>query len=133
MQLMHAVACTTLLPLQEQQLRTGADVRLFSKIRFVSFILIIGSVLSAQTPMGTAFTYQGRLAGGGSPASGTDDLLFRLYDGSAAGNQVGNTFPLDDITVTNGLFTTKMDFGAVFTGNRRWLEIVLSRDACIIY
>lgn len=37
---------------------------------------------AAQEPVpdGTAFTYQGRLMDGGSPANGSYDLEFRLYD-----------------------------------------------------
>jgi hypothetical protein len=36
----------------------------------------------AGLAQGTAFTYQGRLNNGGSPASGLYDLRFTIYDSS---------------------------------------------------
>ncbi|MFB0537257.1 MAG: tail fiber domain-containing protein [Anaerolineae bacterium] len=79
-------------------------------------------VLQAQ--MGTSFTYQGRLTDGGSPANGTYDFRFRLYDAASGGTQVGSTVTKGDVTVTDGLFTVQLDFGSgVFTGDARYLEI----------
>jgi hypothetical protein len=46
------------------------------------------SFASAQTPVGTAFTYQGRLTAAGSPANGSYDLRFILYDALVGGAQV---------------------------------------------
>jgi len=37
--------------------------------------------------------------------------------------QVGSTIALDDVTVTDGLFTVQLDFGAVFDGTALYLEI----------
>ncbi len=73
---------------------------------------------------GTAFTYQGRLDYGGTPANGIYDLRFTIYDADAAGATVGSTFSTNGVAVSNGLFTVTLDFGAgVFTGPARWLEI----------
>jgi hypothetical protein len=78
----------------------------------------------AQTPVGTAFTYQGRLSDGGIAPTGSFDLQFRLFDASAAGNPVGSTVTLPSVMVTGGHFTIKLNFGAsAFTGSARWLEI----------
>jgi hypothetical protein len=78
----------------------------------------------AQTPVGTAFTYQGRLIEAGAPATGSYDLEFRVYDASAAGMQTGPTVVKEDVNVTNGLFTVTLEFGGgVFTGSARWLAI----------
>ena len=41
--------------------------------------------------MGTAFTYQGRLTDGGSPADGEYDFRFRLYDAAS-----GDRLPVSD-------------------------------------
>lgn len=84
---------------------------------------VLGVPASAQTPLGTAFSYQGRLSDDGSPAGGPFDLQFVLYDGPAGGNQVGPILQLSDVAVTQGLFTVTLDFGAVFAGSRRWLEV----------
>jgi hypothetical protein len=78
---------------------------------------------SAQGPIGTAFTYQGRLTDGGVPANGTYDFEFKLYNAASGGTQVGVTVTKDDVTVTDGLFSVELDFGAVFDGTALWLEI----------
>jgi hypothetical protein len=78
----------------------------------------------ALTAVGSAFTYQGRLTDAGSPANGTYDFQFILYDALTGGTQIGTTQAVNDLQVTNGLFTTTLDFGATaFDGNARWLEI----------
>jgi len=73
--------------------------------------------------VGTAFTYQGRLTDGGSPAEGEYDFKFKLYDADADGNPLG-AVTRDDVTLTNGLFTVQLDFGpGLFEGEARWLAI----------
>jgi hypothetical protein len=80
--------------------------------------------LGVQAPVGTSFTYQGRLTDGGTPANGAYDFEFKLYDAVSGGGQVGSTVTKDDVTVTDGLFTVQLDFDSgVFNGDARWLEI----------
>ena len=43
-------------------------------------ILILLATVNALQAQGTAFTYQGRLNDGGSPATGNYDLTFALYN-----------------------------------------------------
>ena len=75
--------------------------------------------LSTSYAQGTAFTYQGRLDSGGSPASGIYDLRFAIYDAGTAGNLVAGPVTDAATAVSNGLFTVTLDFGAgVFTGPR---------------
>jgi hypothetical protein len=75
---------------------------------------------------GTAFTYQGRLAENGVPASGIYDLRLMIHDALSAGNAVGSVVTNSATSVSNGLFTVALDFGAgVFDGNARWLEIAV--------
>src|ERR1035438_7300703 len=78
---------------------------------------------STARAQGTAFTYQGRLNSGANPASGTYDLTFALFSVSSGAGQVGNTVTNTATLVSNGLFTTTLDFGANFPGADRWLEI----------
>ena len=74
--------------------------------------------------VGSGFTYQGYLTDGGSPANGTYDFEFRLYDDPDTGTQVGSTVTVDDKTVTDGLFMVELDFGSgAFNGEARYLEI----------
>ncbi len=74
-------------------------------------------------PVGTAFTYQGRLKSAGQPASGNYDLRFALYDAASGNGLIGSPLTNSPVTVTNGNFTALLDFGAVFAGDARWLEI----------
>jgi hypothetical protein len=74
------------------------------------------------TPSGTAFTYQGRLNDGGSPANGVYDLTFSLYDGEPT--LLAGPITNSAVVVTNGLFATAPDFGSnVFNGTGYWLGI----------
>lgn len=86
------------------------------------------SALALAQPLPTAFTYQGMLDQSGAPASGVFDLRFRLYDSAAGGTQVGSTLCIDNMTVSGGRFAATLDFGAVFAGQRRWLEIEVRAD-----
>jgi hypothetical protein len=74
---------------------------------------------------GTAFTYQGRLNVAGAAANGLYDFQFQAFDGpNAVNNAVSLLIPVNAVPVTNGLFTTTIDFGGgVFTGPARWLQI----------
>jgi hypothetical protein len=77
-----------------------------------------------QSLMGTAFTYQGRLIDGGNLANGEYDFEFKLYDAPSDGTQIGSTVTVEDVTVIDGLFTVKLDFGSgAFRGDARYLEI----------
>ena len=58
----------------------------------------------AQT---TAFNYQGSLNSGGSPASGSHDFEFALFDAPVGGAQLGSTLTQNGVAVTNGIFGVK--------------------------
>jgi trimeric autotransporter adhesin len=71
----------------------------------------------------TVFTYQGRLGDSGNPVNGIYDFRFRL-DADASGNTILATVLTNAIPVSNGLFTTTIDFGAnYFNGSNYWLEV----------
>ncbi|HEX5692770.1 MAG TPA: hypothetical protein VFX76_22310, partial [Roseiflexaceae bacterium] len=73
-----------------------------------------------------AFTYQGVLKNGATVANGNFDLQFKLFDAAAAGSQIGSTIIQAPVTVTDGLFQTSLDFGALaLSGDERWLEIAV--------
>jgi hypothetical protein len=81
------------------------------------------SALLFAAPLGTAFTYQGRLSDGGTPANGTYDLKFTLYDAASGGVQVGPLVSTNGLAVGGGLFTVALNFGNVFTNTACWLQI----------
>ena len=73
---------------------------------------------------GTGFTYQGRLTDSGGAANGIYDLRFTIYAAPVGGTAVGGPVTNAATGVSNGLFTTTVDFGVgVFTGAERWLGI----------
>src|ERR1043166_5023680 len=82
-------------------------------------VLIVGSI-SGQT---TEFSYQGSLKDGGTAANGNYDFEFALFDMLSGGNQVGPTIARNSVPVANGIFTVKLDFGLVFPGADRYMEI----------
>jgi hypothetical protein len=75
----------------------------------------------AQQPI----TYQGFLRVNGLPANGEFDFRFRLFDSATGTNQVGTTVIADDKQVRQGFYTVVLDFGNVWTGGQRWLEIAI--------
>jgi hypothetical protein len=86
--------------------------------------------MEAVTALGSGFSYQGRLTDAGSPANGAYDLRFILYDAETGGAQVGSTVEKGDVAVTNGLFSTDLDFGAsAFNGDARWIELAIRPGA----
>ena len=79
-------------------------------------------VPTALAQVGSAFTYQGQLVQSGEPANGSYDFQFLLYSQESGGTPwVGNTQERT-LVVTDGIFTTELDFPAEpFTGANRWL------------
>ena len=75
-------------------------------------------------PVGTAFTYQGRLIDSGNAANGLYDVEFGLFADPTNGPPVAGSVALSAIPVTNGLFAAEVDFGtAIFAGSARWLQL----------
>src|SRR5262245_8814478 len=89
--------------------------------------LVAAVTVSTQSaPLGSAFTYQGRLEDGGAPAHGLYDFHFGLADAASGGGYIGTPSSLAAVAVSNGIFTVTIDFGAgAFAGDERWLEIAV--------
>lgn len=114
--------------------RPNRNHRLFRRTALLTLGTVLGLAFSAsaQTLVGTAFTYQGRLTDGGGAANGSYDLQFKLFDAAAGGSQVGATVTLADQAVTDGLFTVELDFGnTAFQGAARWLQVEVRPGADI--
>ena len=87
-------------------------------------LIVWSAKVSQAAPMGTAFTYQGRLIDANNAADGLYDLQFKLYDVNVAGTQKGSTINTGEVDVIDGYFTVSLDFGSgIFDGNDRWLQI----------
>ena len=90
----------------------------------LAFSLQPSAFLQAASPLGTAFTYHGRLQLAGVPVSGSYDFLFRLHDAPIGDHPVGPLLSTNAVPVSDGLFLATLDFGeGVFTGEARWLQI----------
>jgi len=99
------------------------DMRnLFVALAMLSVLTIQPATAFAQ---GTAFSYQGQLSVSGSPANGSFDLTFTIYDSTNnPGNVIGGSVTNSSTAVSNGLIVVTLDFGSgVFTGPALWLEI----------
>ncbi|MBI4580897.1 MAG: hypothetical protein HY718_14410, partial [Planctomycetes bacterium] len=94
-------------------------------------LFVTGAWAWGATPLGTAFTYQGKLELDGAPVNNTSpgcELRFSLWDDPSAGTQLGSTQTLTNVSVTKGLFTVELNGGGQFgpdalNGEARWLEI----------
>ena len=98
-------------------------------------ILLTLSILNLQPSTAfaqgtTAFTYQGQLRDGGTNANGTYTMIFKLYDAAGGGNQIGGGIT-NSPALANGLFTVNLDFGNVFNGSARWLDITVQSGSDI--
>ncbi len=90
---------------------------------------VSGNPQSPSTALGSGFTYQGQLTQNGSPVTDQCDIAFRLYNAASGPAQIGNAIT-QTVVVTNGLFTTGLDFGVnAFDGNARWLDMQVSCPA----
>lgn len=93
------------------------------------FAGLISTAAFAQAPITTAFAYQGRLNVNGSPANGQYDFRFQLSDAPTLGFLLA-TQDIENVQVTNGLFTVQLDFGAAhFERDARWLAIGVREGA----
>ena len=92
--------------------------------------LSVGVYSANAAQLGTGFTYQGELTVSGAPANGEFDFEFALFDALSGGVETGSTLFLDDVTVTNGVFTVELDFGAgPFAGDQQWVDIAVRNGA----
>src|SRR5262245_59263855 len=96
----------------------------------IGLMLLLAAVRTDITaaPLGTAFTYHGRLTDGPNLVNGTVPMVFTLWDDPALGSTVGSPSSVPaNVSVASGLFTIDLDFGpAAFSGDARWLEITVN-------
>ena len=111
-------------------------MKVIKKLKFAA-LAALAVAAAALVPLAgraqtTAFTYQGRLTENGVPANGSNDLTFTLYTAPTNGATVGTSNVVNDLAVSNGLFTVTLDYGAsAFDGSGRWLQIAARSGASI--
>ncbi|MHC4691813.1 MAG: hypothetical protein ACYS67_03655 [Planctomycetota bacterium] len=97
-----------------------------SKKMFTILVLVLVLWLTnagKAAPMGTAWTYQGRLMDANFPADGIYDFIFGLFGSQEGPSELG-ALTIHNLDVIDGYFTVELDFGSdVFDGSERWLQI----------
>lgn len=103
--------------------------RTFSVTWSLRALLALALLAPLARAQSTAFTYQGQLQSGGAPSQGLHDFRFKLFDAPTGGTQQGATQCVDNVLVTDGVFTTTVDVGAQFTTTgQRFIEIDVRPD-----
>ncbi|HZR19529.1 MAG TPA: tail fiber domain-containing protein [Verrucomicrobiae bacterium] len=95
--------------------------------------LLLSASVGIAAPLGTAFTYQGKLSRGSTAATGYFDFSFALFDSASGGAQHGSSIELSAVPVASGSFTATLDFGNAFDGNACWLMISVKTNAAANY
>ncbi len=82
------------------------------------------STVSADQGCAT-ITYQGRLNDGAAAANGQYDLQFQAFDAEIGGTSQSGPITVENVQVTNGVFTVPLKFGSALSNNfnTRFLEI----------
>jgi hypothetical protein len=111
-----------------QSIKPGPSMKPNPLLLIVAALCSISAFSNAASAQGTAFTYQGRLNVGGSPANGSYDITFWLCTASEGGFTIAPPATSSAVGVTNGLFTTTVDFGNVLRGTSNWLQIAVSTN-----
>ncbi|HEY1662880.1 MAG TPA: tail fiber domain-containing protein [Verrucomicrobiae bacterium] len=97
-----------------------------NRINFLIVLFLLSISLHHASAQGTtAFTYQGQLHDNGTNANGNYTMIFSLYDSAGGNNQIGSTITTS-ATLANGLFSVNLDFGNVFNGSARYLDITVT-------
>ena len=93
----------------------------------IGFGLLFQPHAGSQTPLGTAFTFDGHLKRDGKLLDGHFDLDFKLFDAATDGKLLGSNSKAS-VVVDHGDFRILLDFGpGVFTGDVRWIEVSVRR------
>ena len=79
-----------------------------------------------DTPLGTAFTYQGFLVFRDTYYNGSCDFQFTVFNAGSGGAPLTDPIERVNVPIRNGYFTVQLDFGQnIFNGTKRWLAIAV--------
>lgn len=100
-----------------------------SAIRAASRALLVLAAtagMASALPLSSAFTYQGELYDSGVPAVGSYDFRFTPYVDAANPVLLGPPVVVEDVVVSDGVFTAQVDFGPdFFVGDAVYLEVAV--------
>ena len=102
----------------------SAEALMKANMHLILTMLALFVCVNLAAAQGTAFTYQGHLQNNGSSANGTYNFKFALFTTNASGTATAGPITNNGVSVSNGLFTTLIDFESnAFVGTTNWLEI----------
>jgi photosystem II stability/assembly factor-like uncharacterized protein len=89
------------------------------------YLLLVLVNVGSLFGQSSAFTYQGKLNDGGSPANGQYDLVFRIFDTDTNPTPLAPEQIVDNVPVTAGIFNVELsfDFGPFTTIAAQWIEV----------
>lgn len=93
---------------------------------FAAIVIFLTIGVGSALAQSTAFTYQGFLKDGSTPASGNYAISISLWDAETGGAFINsNTYPT--VEVVNGVFTVELNFGesAFSTSAARYVEVAV--------
>lgn len=82
-----------------------------------------GGDRSQVQALGTEFTFQGQIKQNGSGITGNADIRLTVYDDAVGGSQVVTPLTLTNVSVSNGIFTRTIDFGPIYEGFAKFVQI----------
>lgn len=88
-------------------------------------LCILASTLPEYVAAQTAFSYQGRIETPQQQDVATVDLDFRLYTTEDGDTQLGDTQSFSDVSLVDGLFEVRLDFGDQPFETGLWLEVLI--------
>lgn len=99
-----------------------------TRARIICAATLALAATAAPTLAGTALamiTYQGQLQNNGSNVNGPINFEYRLFTQEIGGTQIGSTVFRTE-TVSDGVFTSRLDFGlhAYTSTEETWIEVV---------
>jgi hypothetical protein len=80
--------------------------------------------VSITATVNSRISYQGVLKEGGTPVTGSRDMIFGLYSDGACTTQAASDIVKNDVQVTDGLFSVELDVDqSLFNGQGLWLGV----------
>ncbi|HEX8877686.1 MAG TPA: hypothetical protein VF777_13130 [Phycisphaerales bacterium] len=94
-------------------------------------LLVVGTLANIARAQNQPFTYQGKLAESGAPATGAVNLVVKLFPTDTGGSPIG-TQTINGVPLIGGVFTITLNAAGEFTANPfatgadRWVELTVN-------
>lgn len=102
-----------------------------SQLLLIATLLAAPFIAAVARAQNLPFTYQGKLAESGAPATGAVDLVVKLFPTDTGGSPIG-TQTINGVPLIGGVFTITLNAAGEFTANPfatgadRWVELTVN-------